>query len=154
MLSFYNFKLCLAQSIVIIDSYFEKRFYYCIYALFINFSMINQRLTNITALIIMPGLTYYKVNLDRVVQITKNHHKNIKTCVKYFSIISNQRLTIRLTNKFMRSIKFVCSIRVNRWFACNYWFFTNKIVWFSKLALNQMSYNDFFDNYDSGISVF
>ena len=154
MLSFFIFKLCLAPSTVIVYSYFEESFYYCVYVLFMNLSMINQRLTNITALIIMPGLSYNKLDFDRVVQITKNHHKNIKLCLKYFSIISNQRLTIDLTNKFIRSIEFVCLRRVNRWFGCNYWFYTNKIVWFSKLALNQTSYNDFFDKYDSGISVF
>ena len=154
MLSFFIFKLCLAPSTVIVYSYFEESFYYCVYVLFMNLSMINQRLTNITALIIMPGLSYNKLDFDRVVQITKNHHKNIKLCLKYFSIISNQRLTIDLTDKFIRSIEFVCLRRVNRWFGCNYWFYTNKIVWFSKLALNQTRYNSFFDKYDSGISAF
>ena len=76
--------------------------------------MINQRLTNITALIAMPGLSYYKLDLDRVVQITKNYHKNIKTSLECFSIITKQRLTIDLANKFIRYSEFVCLIRVNR----------------------------------------
>ena len=64
-------------------------------------------------------------------------------------MITNQRLTIDLTNKFIGSIKFVCLIAVNRWFACNWWFSTNKIVSYSKLALNLMNYNDLFDNYNT-----
>ena len=62
----------------------------------------------------MPGLSYYKLDLDRVVQITKNYHKNIKTCLKCVSVISNQGLTIDLANKFIRYSEFVCLIRVNR----------------------------------------